>query len=345
MRQALLAAPGRIQLRDDAALPEPSPGELRVRGESVGICGSDLHALAGHHPFIELPVVPGHEAAGVVDAIGDGVEGFVVGDRVLLEPNLIDGTCHYCRNGRYNLCEHLLVVGCTAGGALGEAFVAPAGRFHGIPNGMSMTEAAMVEPLSTATHATRIGGELQGRTVAVLGAGSIGLLTMLTARTSGAAAIAITDPVASKRALAVELGADLALDPMESDMVQRIRGELPWRPDVVFDCVASQASMDQAIGLALKGGTVIVEGVPRNAVQVPLPLIQDRELRIQGTAMYTREDVERAIALIAGGDVPAGRLVTAEFPLDQAAEAFEAAGTGSEIKVHMKPQQAAATGR
>ena len=342
MRQALLAAPGAIRVRDDAALPEPRTGELRVRAESVGICGSDLHALAGHHPFIELPVVPGHEAAGVVDAIGEGVQGFAVGDRVLLEPNLIDGTCHYCRSGRANLCEHLLVVGCTTGGALGEAFVAPSGRFHRIPDGMSMTEAAMVEPLSTATHAVRVADGLAGKTVAVLGAGSIGLLTMLAARASGAAAIAVTDLVAGKRALAVELGADLAVDPTEGDAVQRIRDELPWRPDLVFDCVASQASTDQAIALALKGGTVVVEGVPRDPVQVPLPLLQDRELRIQDTAMYTREDVERAIALIAVGDVPAGRLVTAEFPLDQAAEAFEAAATGSEIKVHVKPQAATA---
>jgi L-iditol 2-dehydrogenase len=341
MRQAVLAAPGEIRLDDAAVVPKPAPGELRVRVESVGICGSDLHALGGHHPFIELPVVPGHEAAGVVDAVGEGVDTFAVGDRVLLEPNLIDGTCHYCRSGRYNLCEHRLVVGCTTGGALAEAFVAPATRFHRVPDGMSMTEAAMVEPLSTATHAIRVAGELDGRTVAVLGAGSIGLLTMLTARASGARAAAITDPIAAKRAVAVELGADIAVDPMEPDAVERIRGELPWRPDVVFDCVSNQASTDQAIALALKGGTIVVEGVPRGPVSVPLPLIQDRELRLQGTAMYTREDVERAIELIATRAVPAGRLVTAEFALEQAAEAFRAASEGGEIKVHLRPQSMA----
>lgn len=341
MRQAVLAAPGEIRLDDDARLPEPGPGELRVRAEAVGICGSDLHALAGHHPFIDLPVVPGHEAAGVVDAVGEGVDSFAVGERVLLEPNLIDGTCHYCRTGRYNLCEHLLVVGCQTAGALAEAFIAPAARFHRIPDGMSMTEAAMVEPLSTATHAVRVAGELDGRTVAVLGAGSIGLLTMLTARAAGARAVAITDPIAGKRDFAVELGADLAVDPMQPDAVERIRGELPWRPDVVFDCVTNQASTDQAIALALKGGTVVVEGVPRGPVSVPLPLIQDRELRLQGTAMYTREDVERAIELIATGAVPAGRLVTAEFPLDRTAEAFQAASAGGEIKVHLRPQPTA----
>ena len=149
-------------------------------------------------------------------------------------------------------------------------------------------------------------------------------------------AAAVTDPIAAKRALALSLGADLALDPAEDDTVGRIRDGLPWRPDVVFDCVASQPSTDQAIALALKGGTVVVEGVPRGDVRVPLPFIQDRELRLQGTAMYTREDVERAIGLIGRGDVPAARLVTAEFPLERAAEAFQAAADGSEIKVHLR---------
>jgi 2-desacetyl-2-hydroxyethyl bacteriochlorophyllide A dehydrogenase len=336
MRQAVLAAPGEV-LVEDGPVPEPGPGELRVRAEAVGICGSDLHALAGHHPFIDLPVVPGHEAAGVVDAVGEGVDAFAPGDRVLLEPNLVDGTCLYCRTGRYNLCEHLQVVGCQTAGALAEAFVAPAGRFHRVPEGMTMTEAAMVEPLSTATHAVRVAGGVDGRVVAVLGAGSIGLLTLLAARAGGAAAVAVTDPLEAKRSTAASLGADLAVDPTAADAVERIRSGLPWRPDVVFDCVASQSSLDQAIALALKGGTVVVVGVPRGPVQVPLPLIQDRELRIQGTAMYVREDVEEAVALIAGGRVPAGRLVTAQYGLEDAADAFRAAGSGH-VKVHLAPQ-------
>lgn len=168
----------------------------------------------------------------------------------------------------------------------------------------------------------------------MLGAGTIGLLTLLTARAAGAAAIAITDPLDFKRAIALELGADLAIDPTHGDAVQRVRAELPWRPDVVFDCVASQSSTDQAIALALKGGTIVVEGVPRGEVHLPLRLIQDRELRLQGTAMYTREDVKLAIALIQSGDVPAARLVTSQFSFEHAADAFRAAG-GSEIKVHL----------
>src|SRR5947209_20492410 len=111
VRQVVLAAAGALRI-EEGPLPQPGPGELRVRAQAVGICGSDLHAFADEHPFIDLPVVPGHEAAGLVDAVGDGVEGFTIGDAVLLEPNLVDGTCFYCQGGRYNLCEHLQVVGC-----------------------------------------------------------------------------------------------------------------------------------------------------------------------------------------------------------------------------------------
>jgi D-arabinose 1-dehydrogenase-like Zn-dependent alcohol dehydrogenase len=135
MRQVVLAAPGEIQVRADAPRPEPGAGELRVRSESVGICGSDLHALAGHHPFIDLPVVPGHEVAGVVEAVGEGVDGFAAGDRVLLEPNVADGTCHHCRTGRYNLCEHLLVVGCTTGERSARPSSPRPGGFTASPTG------------------------------------------------------------------------------------------------------------------------------------------------------------------------------------------------------------------
>jgi 2-desacetyl-2-hydroxyethyl bacteriochlorophyllide A dehydrogenase len=316
---------------------------MRVRAEAVGICGSDLHALAGEHPFIDLPVVPGHEAAGIVDAVGSGVETFAPGDAVLLEPNLVDHDCLYCRSGRYNLCEHLRVVGCQTSGALADAFVAPAERFHRVPDGMSMAAAALVEPLSTATHAVRVAEGVAGRAVAVLGAGSIGLLTMLAARAGGAAAIAVTDPVAGKRALAAELGADLAVDPTSRNAVGEIRDGLPRRPDVVFDCVSTQSSIGQAIELALKGGTVVVEGVPRGPVSIPLHLVQDREVRLQGTAMYVRTDVEAAIGLIAAGQIPVDRLVTRSFPLAQAAEAFRAATEGIQgrpaIKIQLQPQR------
>lgn len=318
------------------ASPEPGPGEYRVRSIAVGICGSDLHAFDGRHPFISLPVVPGHEVAGIVDAAGPGAGGFLTGDRVLLEPNLVCGRCFYCTSGRYNLCEKLEVVGCQTAGALAETFVAPAGRLHHIPEGMSWTAAALVEPLATATHAARLAGNLNGAAVAVLGSGSIGLLTMLSVRAAGANSIVMTDPVEARRRGSLELGATAAVDPADPAAAEAIRSALPHRPDVVFDCVASESTLNHAIGLAEKGGTVIVIGVPSGPAQVPLPIIQDREIRIQGSAMYVREDVLRAIQLVSDGVVDADKIVTARYPLERAAEAFAAARSASNIKVHVR---------
>jgi 2-desacetyl-2-hydroxyethyl bacteriochlorophyllide A dehydrogenase len=319
-------------------VPEPEPGaaELRVRSVAVGICGSDLHAFDGNHPFIDLPVVPGHEVAGIVDATGTEATEFHVGDRVLLEPNLVCGRCFYCTTGRYNLCEDLKVVGCQTAGAMAEAFTAPSTRFHRVPEGMTWTEAALVEPMSTATHATRIAGDLRGSIVVVLGAGSIGLLTMLAAKAAGASIVAVSDPLEGKRRQAIELGAGAAFDPMSSQFIAAVRQSLPHRPDVVFDCVAGQSSITQAIALAEKGGTVIVIGVPRGAVEIPLPVIQDREIRLQGSAMYVDQDVLRAMDLIRDGTVDARRMVTATFPLERAAEAFAAARSGSHLKVQVQ---------
>lgn len=332
MRRAWIDGPGVVSLRA-TPVPEPGPGEVRVRSGRVGICGSDLHALAGRHPFIQLPVSPGHEVAGVVAALGEGVGSLAVGDRVLLEPNLVCGRCLHCSAGRYNLCEHLRVVGCQTAGALADAFVAPADRFHVVPEGMSLRAATLVEPLSTATHAVRLAGDLAGAAVAILGAGTIGLGLLLAVRAAGAAAVAVTDPLPSKRQRAQRLGADLVVDPGAGDAVAHIRSRLAHRPDVTFDCVANQSSIDQSIALALNGGTIVVVGVPSGPVRIPLPLLQDRELRLQGTAMYVRADVLRAMDLVA--EIPLDELVTAELPLEHAARAFEAAGSGDHVKVHV----------
>jgi len=335
MRRLLITAPGVVELVD-APLPSPKPGELRVRTRLVGICGSDLHALAGDHPFIDLPCAPGHEAVGIVDELGEGTGGPAVGTRVLLEPNLVCGRCTYCRSGRYNLCDNLVVVGCQTPGAMAEAFVAPANRFHIVPDALSDAGAALVEPLSTGVHAVRIAGDLNGHSVAVLGVGSIGLLTLIVAREAGASVIAVSEPRGSKRDRAGRLGAQLCVDPTAGDPVAAIRRAFGGRADVVFDCVASQSSITQAITLAEKGGSVVVVGVASLDVTIPLSIVQDREIRIEGSAMYVASDVEQAIRLISADAVPVDELVTATLPLAEGHRAFELAAAGNEVKVQLR---------
>lgn len=333
MRRAWITAPGQVRVAD-ADLSSPGPDQVQVATSRVGVCGSDVHALHGRHPFIDLPVSPGHEAVGHIAAVGDGVDAFQPGDRVLLEPNVVCGACHYCTSGRYNLCERLQVVGCQMDGAMAEAFNVRADRLHHVPPELTDAQAAMVEPLATAVHAVRLAPALNDAVVAVLGAGSIGLATLLAVRAETPAAVAVTDLSEAKRQQARSLGADLVADPRDPDVVASLRGELPRRPDVVFDCVANEATTGQALQLVLNGGTVVVVGVPTGPVTVEWPLVQDREVRIQGTAMYTGQDITGAIELVRDG-APVERLISAEMPLERAAEAFAAAASGQHTKVHV----------
>jgi 2-desacetyl-2-hydroxyethyl bacteriochlorophyllide A dehydrogenase len=339
MRQLVISSPGVVELRE-AETPEPGPGEILVLTMAVGICGSDLHALAGAHPFITLPCVPGHEVVGVVGKTGEGVTGLKAGMRVILEPNLVCGQCPYCRSGRYNVCERLRVVGCQTAGAMADAFTAPANRFHVIPDSLTDAQAALAEPLSTAVHAVRMAGQLAGAAVAVLGGGTIGLLTLIAAVRAGARAVAVSEPRESKRRRALRLGAAFCADPLTADPVPAIREALGGHADVTFDCVSSQASTVQAIRLAENGGTVMVVGVAAEDVTIPLSIIQDREIRLAGSAMYVRQDVLRAIDLMSDGVVPAGELVTATLPLAEGAQAFKRAASGDDVKVHLYPARA-----
>ncbi|MGI8476825.1 MAG: zinc-dependent alcohol dehydrogenase, partial [Thermomicrobiales bacterium] len=296
MRQVVLESAKSLIVRD-VPKPEPRSGDALVRSERVGICGSDLHAYHDKHPFVRLPVVPGHEVVGIVEALGAGATEVNVGDRVILEPNIVCGECEHCRSGRYNLCENLTVVGCVGplDGAMADYFIAPAQRFIVADPRLDLGQAAMVEPLATATHAVRVAGGTARKRVAVLGLGPIGLLTMQAAKAGGATVIVATDLNPAKRERAAGLGADAVFDPKAADVVERMRERMGGPADVVFDCVAFQSTMDQAIALAHKGGTVIVEGAPERDITVPFAITQDREIRVQGTAMYTREDMLSAM--------------------------------------------------
>lgn len=333
IRQTVVTAPGVVEVRR-APAPQPTAGQALVRLGLAGVCGSDVHAYHGRHPFVPLPYRPGHEVVGTVEAAGDGA-GVAPGARVVVEPILACGRCKYCRDGRYNLCATMTFFGCTApDGGLADLFVLPADRLVPVPDALSDRHAVLVEPLSTPVHAVRLAGpDLTGRTVAVLGAGTIGLLTLAAARHAGAARVAVTDVLPAKRELARRLGADSVYDATAPDLVAAVRDDLGTSADVVFDCVAVQSSIDQALGMAVKGGTVVVVGVPSAPVTVPLPEIQDLQVRIQGSATYTRDDMARAIAMLAAGLVNPDDIITARYPLTEVSAAFAAASSGAHVKV------------
>jgi 2-desacetyl-2-hydroxyethyl bacteriochlorophyllide A dehydrogenase len=325
--------PGKIAV-ETADVPAPGPHEVLVRTVAAGVCGSDLHAAHGRHPFVALPYRPGHEVVGVVEATGSAVEDWTPGQRVVVTPYLPCGTCKMCTSGRENLCENLQFFGCGyPQGGMADYFTLPADRLFAVPDSLDDLTAALIEPLSTPVHAVRLAGDVAGRSVAVLGTGTIGLFTIAVLRAHGAGKIVSTDPNPAKRARAAALGADVTIDARAQDVVGQVREALGGSADIVFDCVAIQSSMDQAIAIADKGGTVVVVGVPAAAVTVPLPIVQDHQIRIQGSATYLPEDYRESTDLLSRGAVKSADFVTATRPLAQVAEAFELASSGQHVKV------------
>jgi len=285
--------------------------------------------LAGHHPFVSYPVLPGHEIAAEVVAVGADADAAWIGARVALEPSLACGTCRHCRAGRYNICEHLRVMGFQAPGGMADAFLAPLDRLHRLPDALSATAGALVEPVAVATHAIRLAEEgaapLEGRNVAVIGAGTIGILCAQVARAAGAT-VTVADLDAARREMAGGFGFSAASSLGEDGF------------DVVFECVGVEGALRGAIDASRKGATVMVVGVYGSDPKIQAALIQDWELRLQGSLMYTAEDYEEAIRLLADGSIDAERMVTSEHPLADVGRAFEiAAAGGASLKVLLRP--------
>jgi 2-desacetyl-2-hydroxyethyl bacteriochlorophyllide A dehydrogenase len=329
----VIVYPGRIAV-ETTDVPVPGPNEALVRTLAAGVCGSDLHAAHGRHPFVALPYRPGHEVVGIVEATGSAARGYTPGQRVIVAPYLPCWTCKMCTSGRENLCENLRFFGCGyPQGGMADYFTLPADRLFPVPDTLDDHSAALIEPLSTPVHAVRLAGDVTGRSVAVLGAGTIGLFTLAVLRAHGAGKIISTDPNPSKRERAAALGADATIDARTPDVAGQVRAALGGSADIVFDCVAVQSSMDQAIAIADKGGTVVVVGVPASAVTVPLPIVQDHQIRIQGSATYLPEDYRESADLLTRGVIKSADFVTATRPLEQVAEAFELASSGDHVKV------------
>jgi threonine dehydrogenase-like Zn-dependent dehydrogenase len=332
-RRVVVSSPDVVELTTEP-VPVLEAGEALLEMLVCGVCGSDKAGAHGEHAFLKPPFYPGHEVVGVVVGVADDVGNVEIGDRVTVEPTLPCGHCKPCRTNAENLCENLQFFGCGfREGGMADVFSAPAARLHKIPKDFSDHQAALVEPLATPVHAVRLAGDLEGKAIAILGAGTIGLLALTAARRAGAGKIVSTDLLESKRQLALDLGADAVVDAATGDLAAAVRGELGESADFVIDCVANEATLGQAIKMAIKGGTVVVLGGPRKYASVDLPVIQEYQIRIQGAATYCWQDFETAIGIIASDSFDADRFITATFPLPRAPEAFAAIAAGGEVKI------------
>ncbi len=325
MKRVVIDHPNSIVV-EEVAIPTPGPGEVCIEIAYCGICGSDTHAYRGEHPFIPLPATPGHEFSGKVHSIGKGSEGFRKGDRVVCEPNLVCGKCYNCSIGRYNICENLRVMGCQGDGAMAQYFIAPAGKTLHIPDSLSLRDAVLVEPLAVGVHALRKAGDLFNKNVVIIGTGTIGLMVLTCVKMAGARNIIVSDLTEQRLVLAEKMGASRTIQTGASDLVNVMQSEQPSEGiDFVFECVGVENSIRDAMAVVRKGGRIIVCGVFGSEVKVKMADVQDRELELIGTIMYTRRDISDAIHIAAGGALNPDLFITREFSLDDALQAFEAA--------------------
>jgi L-iditol 2-dehydrogenase len=340
MRQVELFAPRDIRIRE-VPLPSLQPDELLVKVAQVGICGSDLHAFHGRHPFIELPVIPGHEFAGTVAGVGANAGEFTVGQRITVEPSLVCGECYNCVRGRYNICEKLQVIGCQTVGAMADYLTVPASKALLLPGEVDWDQAVMAEPLAVAVHAIRVAEIGSGTRVLVLGAGTIGLMVMQAAKALGAGSVMITDLRDQRLALATQLGADHAVNPTSTTLEDALESAFGQdRGDVIIECVGVAATARDAIRVARKGTRIVVAGVFEEEVPVNLGLVQDHELEIVGTLMYAGDDFSTALNLLRRGDVSVGAMISHRFPLSRAAQAFAVAdGRDDALKVVLQVEE------
>jgi L-iditol 2-dehydrogenase len=318
-----MTEPGKIEFRD---VDKPTVGDAQVliQVKRIGVCGSDIHVFHGLHPYTSYPVVQGHEVSGVIAKVGSQVEGLATGDKVTFTPQVTCGECYPCTHGMYHICETLKVMGFQTDGAAQEFFPVDADKVLKIPDDVSLDQAAMVEPVSVAVHALSRGGDVRGKKVLVLGAGTIGNLVAQVAQASGAEGVMITDISDYKLDKATECGIDLVVNPQKQDLTQAILRDLsPSRADLILECVGVQDTITQAIDNARKGTSIVVVGVFGKKPEVNLGLVQDRELSLVGTLMYQKCDYERAIELVAGGKLCLDEMITHHFPFSEYLSAYE----------------------
>ncbi len=306
----------------DIPEPSPGPGQVKAKITLAGICGSDLKAYATGHmiPGARLPLTMGHEFAGKVVAVGEGVTDFKAGDRVSGLGYWMCGKCYFCKRGMYNICLDSHFTGATIDGAMAEYLVAPDYSFYKLPDSVTDEAGALVEPLAVALHAVRRGNVQPGDTVAVVGDGAIGILTMQAARVAGASEVYVVSKHKSRGELARSMGATRVIYLNDGDPVRQVAdltGGLGV--DVAFECVGQPETPQLTLDLSRRAGTAVIMGVFDKPGPITFGDLTFTDRNMIGSAIYVHE-ARTAITLLADGRIDPLRLITSKIPLKDAVE-------------------------
>lgn len=316
--------PGKVEIWE-RPIPPLHESDILIKVKATTLCGSDLHIFKGKHPAVSLPVPVGHEISGEVVEVGNAVTKVKPGDRVTVEPVIICRKCHYCQRGDYHLCENISFQYRQGQGGLTTDFIAPERWVHLLPDGLSYSAGALIEPLAVAVHAVGLANLNIAQSVAIFGAGAIGLLILQVARAAGAGEVFITDVRDARLDAALEFGASSALNSLKGNAVEKIleqSGGLGVQR--AFEAVGLEATLTQALQSLQKGGRVVLVGLFENErIGVPANIFVQKEITLTGSQGY-HWDFQRANELVRGGKINLNKMITHQFQLEQTQEAFDA---------------------
>lgn len=329
MKAAVISSVGKVEVTT-VADPTPGPAEVVVDVAACGLCGTDLHILRGEFAP-KLPLVPGHEFAGEIVALGNEVVGLAVGDRVAVDPSLYCYGCRYCRMGRNNLCERWGGIGVTTAGGAAEYALAPGRNCVKLPEHVATRDAALIEPLSCAIRGYDVLSSQLGSRVLIYGSGTMGLMMLQLAKRVGAASVDVVDLNPDRLATAVQLGVSAsAATPDELDR--------PGGWDLVVDATGNERAIQDGLGRVAKGGTFLQFGVSDYSARATIEpyKIYNQEITITGS-MAVLNSYERAADLFAAGVLDPEVFISDRFPLDDYAHALDTFRQGIGRKIQVVP--------
>ena len=329
---------------EDHPTPEVKPGHVLIKTRRVGVCGSDVHYFMDGRVGSSIPKRPfvfGHEVTGEVAEVGDGVEGLQVGMRVAIDPSQACGTCRFCRSGRYNLCRAMSFLGSAkfdppTHGANREFFTMPAVNCFPLPDQLDDGQAAMLEPLSVATHSVMRAGAVAGKSVLVTGGGPIGQMAALAARAFGADSVSVSDVAEYPRRFAKQGGADYVFDPTSDSLHDEVQQCIPTGFDVVIEASGAPAAIRQAIDVVGYGGTIVQVGTLPPAVELPFNMIMEKELQVLGSFRFAHA-FPLALRQMAAGRIDLKPMISKVFSFSEAPDAFRAGHhKGDSMKIQIE---------
>lgn len=331
MKAALLTAPYEIALQE-VDPPRITPDEVLIRIRFAGICGSDVHAYKGTHPFRKPPLVGGHELSGEIVEAGAAVRTLQPGDRVTVEPQTYCRACGPCLRGQYNLCSGKRLMGTPAWpGAFGEYVAVPQDKVYRLPDGLSLEDGALVEPLAVGAHAARMADVKLGDTVLVMGSGTIGLAVMAALRAGGATKVIASDRVPFNLAKAREIGVRAAVNVATDDLGETVKSLTGGEGvDTVVVAVGVPPLVDQALQLVRKRGRVVLLALFDGPATFDTFQVVFREVNMVGSWVYDRRDFETTIELLAQGRIQGGSFITHRWPIERVRDALETVDKKSE---------------